>query len=57
MEKTFTIEEIRNYISKQDSLGDVLYNLKAENIEKANLEIPAYDSDEFDPSDVTMPDY
>lgn len=36
MEKTFTIEQIRNYILKQDSLGDVLYNLKAEKIEEAN---------------------
>lgn len=32
----FTIEEIKNYILSQDSLGDVLYNLKAENIIKAN---------------------
>lgn len=37
MQTTFTIEEIRNYILSQDSLGDVLYNLKAENIVKANL--------------------
>lgn len=28
----FSIEEIRKYILSQDSLGDVLYNLKAENI-------------------------
>jgi len=32
----FTIEEIKNYIISQDSLGDVLYNLKEENIIKAN---------------------
>ena len=36
MKDTFTIEEIKNYILSQDSLGDVLYNLKAENIIKAN---------------------
>jgi hypothetical protein len=36
MQPTFTIEEIRNYILSQDSLGDVLYNLKEENIIKAN---------------------
>lgn len=34
--KKYTIEEIRNYILSQDSLGDVLYNLKEENIDKAN---------------------
>ena len=36
MQTTFTIEEIKNYILSQDSLGDVLYNLKAENIIEAN---------------------
>jgi len=34
--KKYTIEEIEKYISKQDSLGDVLYNLNEENIDKAN---------------------
>lgn len=33
---SFTIEEIKNYIISQDSLGDVLYNLSSENIKKAN---------------------
>ena len=41
---TFTIQEIKNYILSQDSLGDVLYNLKAENIIKANK--PKDDEDE-----------
>ncbi len=36
MKETFTIEEIKNYILSQDSLGDVMYNLSAENIIKAN---------------------
>lgn len=36
MEATYTIEEIRNYILSQDSLGDVLYNLNEANIAKAN---------------------
>lgn len=36
MQETFTIEEIRKYILSQDSLGDVAYNLSAENIIKAN---------------------
>ena len=35
-QEKFTIEEIRNYILSQDSLGDVLYNLKAEKIIEAN---------------------
>ena len=34
--ETFTVNEFRNYCIKQDSLGDVLYNLKAENIKAAN---------------------
>lgn len=36
MTKTFTIQEIKNYILSQDSLGDVLYYLTEANIEKAN---------------------
>jgi hypothetical protein len=36
MRKTFTIEEIRKYILSQDSMGDILYNLKEENIIQAN---------------------
>ncbi len=36
MSRTFTIEEIRKYIKSQDSLGDVLYNLKEEKIIEAN---------------------
>lgn len=38
--KKYTIEEIRNYILSQDSLGDVLYYLKEENIDKANIKTP-----------------
>jgi len=34
--KTYNIEQIKKYILSQDSLGDVLYNLKEENIDKAN---------------------
>lgn len=36
MEERFTIEEIRNYIEAQDSMGDVLYNLSVKNIIIAN---------------------
>lgn len=37
MQNTFSIEEIRKYILSQDSMGDILYNLKAEKIIEANL--------------------
>lgn len=36
MEEMFTIAEIRKYLLSQDSMGDILYNLSAENINKAN---------------------
>jgi hypothetical protein len=36
MEEVFTIKEIRKYLEKQDSFGDIFYNLSAENIRKAN---------------------
>lgn len=36
MEETFTIEQIRNYILSQDSRGDILYNLSADAILRAN---------------------
>lgn len=32
----FTVDEIRNYLRSQDSLGDIFYYLSAENIIKAN---------------------
>lgn len=44
--KLFTIEEIRAYITSQDSLGDVLYNLNADNIIKANITDDTTDKDE-----------
>lgn len=34
--KKYTIEEIKNYILSQDSMGDILYYLTEENIEKVN---------------------
>lgn len=36
MKTEFTIEEIRKYLLSQDSMGDILYNLSAANIIKAN---------------------
>lgn len=35
MEK-FTVEEFRNYVLSQQSMGEVCYYLSAENIKKAN---------------------
>jgi hypothetical protein len=32
----FTIEEFKNYLKSQDSLGDAMYYLTEENVEKAN---------------------
>lgn len=46
MKNTFTIDEIRKYILSQDSLGDVLYNLKAEKIIQANE--PEEDEEDWD---------
>lgn len=36
MQETFTIEEIKIYLMSQDSMGDIMYNLSAKNIIKAN---------------------
>jgi hypothetical protein len=36
VEPMFTIEEIKNYILSKDSMGDILYFLSADNINKAN---------------------
>ena len=47
MEETFTIEEIKNYLLSQDSRGDIMYNLSAENIHKANA---PKENDEDEPS-------
>ena len=33
----FTIEQIKNYLRNQDSLGDALYNLSEANIMIANM--------------------
>lgn len=44
---TWTADEFKNYLAKQDSLGDALYNLNDENIAKANHD----DSEESDKDD------
>jgi hypothetical protein len=48
MQTTFTIQEIKNYILSQDSLGDVLYNLKAEKIIEANQPKKEEETDDDD---------
>lgn len=45
MQNTFTVEEIRKYVLSQDSMGDVLYNLSAEKIIRAN-QPEVYEEDE-----------
>jgi hypothetical protein len=50
MEETFTIQEIRNYILSQDSLGDVIYYLTAKNIKQVNEDIE-YNENEDDKGD------
>jgi len=48
MQEKFTIEEIKNYILSKDSLGDVMYNLKAENIIAANsTDLKTWFTDKF----------
>jgi hypothetical protein len=36
MHKRYTVEEIRKYILAQESMGDILYFLNEDNIDKAN---------------------
>ena len=50
MRDTFTIDEIRNYILSQDSLGDVLYNLSSSKIFEAN-QFNEEEEDEWDELD------
>lgn len=33
----FTIQEFRNYLLLQDSIGDIFYNLSEENVKDANV--------------------
>ena len=51
MSRTFTIDEIRKYILSQDSLGDVLYNLKESKIIEANEPEEDDEDDEDDEVD------
>jgi len=36
MNKKYTVEEFRNYLETQDSMGDIHYYLNEDNIDKAN---------------------
>ena len=38
-EQLYALEEIKAYILSQDSLGDVLYNLKHENLRPENEDV------------------
>lgn len=38
-QKKYSIEEIRNYLLKQDSRGDIMYNLSEKSIDAANQEV------------------
>ncbi len=42
----FTVEEIRNYLLSQDSMGDALYHLSPESIIEANQADNSADLDE-----------
>ena len=54
MEK-FSVEQFKNYLLIQDSRGDIMYNLSAENIRKANeKELPEGDERLYDEE---IPDY
>ena len=46
MEKKYTIKEIKRYLNKQDSMGDIYYNLNEENMDAAQEIIKIYDSTE-----------
>lgn len=49
IENTYTIEQIRTYLLSQDSLGDILYNLKnIDSILKNIEEKEAKDAEDFD---------
>lgn len=48
MEKKFTIQEFKNYLTKQDSFGDAFYFLTAENVEKANESEKVEEENELD---------
>jgi len=37
MTDRFTIEEFRNYLLSQDSMGDIVYFLSADKIREANI--------------------
>jgi len=50
MTKKFTLEEFKNYLNSQDSLGDIHYNLSEEAITAANkCEECIPDEDPFTP--------
>jgi len=51
MPRRFTIEEIKNYLLSQDSMGDILYYLSEKNIDAANVNAGKEDCDEDEEED------
>jgi UDPglucose 6-dehydrogenase len=45
-ERTYTLEEFRKYVLSQDSLGDVMYFLTEENVNRANVEEATEETEE-----------
>ncbi len=55
--KTYTIEQFRKYLDKQDSFGDIFYNLSEENIDQANILLGSdEDSEEMNESNEDLLD-
>lgn len=46
--KKYTIEEIRKYLLKQDSMGDILYNLSEAKVDAAQIDEIEEDEEDYD---------
>ena len=44
--KTYTIEQIKNYLAKSDSLGDALYFCDEEHLDDAQIDSSGDENDE-----------
>jgi hypothetical protein len=51
MEHSWTVKQIKNYVESRDSLGDVMYYMTDENIDKANIEWEEGDLENDDPDE------
>lgn len=54
MQTTFNIDEIYNYLISQESRGDIMYNLSAENIIEANIKYPCINLCNCTPEEVLV---